>query len=110
MLRVEEALATRVAHVQSLEVVGAAPVVVIDHERRLVPERAALLQPPVAELVVLGRLLRAEPLVEPAELEHGGAWEHHVVPEQPAAATLAAQVARRRVVLRRRHGAGIADR
>ena len=41
VLGVEEALAARVPHVEALEVVRAAPVVVLDDERRLVPQRAA---------------------------------------------------------------------
>ena len=41
MLGVEEALAARVPDVEALEVLRAAPVVVRDDERRLVPQRAA---------------------------------------------------------------------
>src|SRR5918996_982612 len=77
VLRVEEALAARVADVQPLQLCRAPPIVVLDDEGRLVAERLSGFEPPVAELVVLGRFLGAETLVETSEVERGRARDRH---------------------------------
>jgi len=110
VLRVEEPLSARVRDIESLELLPRTPVVVPHDEVGLVAKRPARSQPSVAELVVLGGLGRAEALVEPARVEHTRAVNGHVVREERTRMDLTREVVRRRIVLRRRHGEGIANR
>lgn len=105
---VNHPLSERVLDVESLELLRRPPVVVPDHELRLVPKAVTGSQPSIAEIQVLCGY--REPLVESAYLKDRSTIANHVVRKEPIELAMARVVPRMRLYVYRRHAPGVSCR